>query len=52
MFLPKALSTGFLYENAKTTLAYQRSPAFVATIKLLTASKPNLGLWSLPLSDK
>jgi len=41
----------FSMQNA-TTLPINDSSAFVATIKLLTASNPILGLWSLPLSDK
>jgi hypothetical protein len=38
-------------QNA-TTLPINDSPAFVATIKLLTSSNPILGLWSLPFRDK
>ena len=41
----------FSMQNA-TTLPINDSPAFVATIRLLTASNPILGLWSLPLKDK
>jgi hypothetical protein len=37
----------FSMQNA-TTLPINDSPAFLATIKLLTASNPILGLWSLP----
>ena len=35
-----------------TTLPINDSPAFVATMKLLTASNPAAGLWSLPFKDK
>jgi len=38
-------------QNA-TTLPINDSPAFVATISVLTASNPILGLWSLPFRDK
>ena len=41
----------FSMQNA-TTLPINDSPAFLATIKLLAASNPILGLWSLPLEDK
>jgi hypothetical protein len=41
----------FSMQNA-TTLPINDSPAFLATIKLLTASNPILGLWSLPFTDK
>src|SRR6266849_1227149 len=41
----------FSMQNA-TTLPINDSPAFVATIKLLTSSNPILGLWSLPFRDK
>jgi catalase len=41
----------FSMQNA-TTLPINDSPAFVATIKVLTASNPLAGLWSLPLKDK
>ncbi len=38
-------------QNA-TTLPINDSPAFVATMKLLTASSPAACLWSLPFKDK
>jgi hypothetical protein len=38
-------------QNA-TTLPINDSPAFLATIKVLTASNPVVGLWSLPFKDK
>jgi hypothetical protein len=38
-------------QNA-TTLPINDSPAFIATIKVLTASNPVAGLWSLPFKDK
>jgi hypothetical protein len=41
----------FSLQNA-TTLPINDSPAFLATMKLLTASNPAAGLWSLPLRDK
>jgi hypothetical protein len=41
----------FSMQNA-TTLPINDSPAFVATIKVLTASNPVAGLWSLPFGDK
>ncbi len=41
----------FSMQNA-TTLPINDSPAFLATIKVLTASNPALGLWSLPFRDK
>jgi hypothetical protein len=41
----------FSMQNA-TTLPINDSPAFRATISLLTASNPILGLWSLPFRDK
>jgi hypothetical protein len=41
----------FSMQNA-TTLPINDSPAFLATIKVLTASKPIAGLWSLPFKDK
>src|SRR5947199_2514894 len=41
----------FSMQNA-STLPINDSPAVVATIKLLTASNPIAGLWSLPLKDK
>jgi len=41
----------FSMQNA-TTLPINDSPAFVATIKVLTASSPVVGLWSLPFKDK
>jgi hypothetical protein len=41
----------FSMQNA-TTLPINDSPAFLATLKLLTASNPIVGLWSLPFKDK
>jgi hypothetical protein len=41
----------FSMQNA-STLPINDSPAFVATIKVLTASNPLAGLWSLPFKDK
>jgi hypothetical protein len=41
----------FSMQNA-TTLPINDSPAFLAIMKLLTASNPAVGLWSLPLKDK
>jgi hypothetical protein len=41
----------FSMQNA-TTLPINDSPAFIATIKVLTASNPVAGLWSLPFKDK
>jgi hypothetical protein len=41
----------FSMQNA-TTLPINDSPAFLATIKVLTASNPGAGLWSLPFKDK
>ncbi|SHK51883.1 hypothetical protein SAMN05444159_3465 [Bradyrhizobium lablabi] len=41
----------FSMQNA-TTLPINDSPAFLATIGVLTASNPVLGLWSLPFQDK
>src|SRR5437879_2937037 len=41
----------FSMQNA-TTLPINDSPAFVAIMKLLTASNPAAGLWSLPFKDK
>ncbi len=38
-------------QNA-TTLPINDSPAFLATMKLLTASNPAVGMWSLPFKDK
>jgi hypothetical protein len=35
-----------------TTLPINDSTAFLATIKVLTASNPLIGLWSLPFKDK
>jgi hypothetical protein len=47
----KASRQDFSMQNA-TTLPINDSPAFVATISVLTASNPVLGLWSLPFRDK
>src|SRR5882724_1396312 len=41
----------FSMQNA-TTLPINDSPAFLATIKMLTASNPVIGLWSLPFKDR
>jgi hypothetical protein len=41
----------FSLQNA-TTLPINDSRAFLATMKLLTASNPAAGLWSLPFKDK
>jgi hypothetical protein len=41
----------FSMQNA-TTLPINDSPAFLATIKVLTASNPVTSLWSLPFKDK
>ena len=41
----------FSMQNA-TTLPINDSPAFLAIMKLLTASNPASGLWSLPFKDK
>jgi hypothetical protein len=41
----------FSVQNA-TTLPINDSPAFLATIKVLTASNPVAGLWALPFKDK
>jgi len=41
----------FSMQNA-TTLPINDSPAFLATIKVLTASNPLVGLWSLPFKEK
>jgi hypothetical protein len=41
----------FSMQNA-TTLPINDSSAFIATIKVLTASNPVAGLWSLPFKDK
>jgi hypothetical protein len=41
----------FSMQNA-TTLPINDSPAFLVTIKVLTASNPLAGLWSLPFKDK
>jgi hypothetical protein len=47
----KASRQDFSMQNA-TTLPINDAPAFVATISVLTASNPVLGLWSLPFRDK
>jgi hypothetical protein len=41
----------FSMQNA-TTLPINDGPAFLATMKLLTARNPAAGLWSLPFKDK
>lgn len=41
----------FSMQNA-TTLPINDSPAFLAIMKLLTASNPAAGLWSLPFKDE
>ena len=48
---PKPLRQDFSMQNA-TTLPINDSPAFLATISLLTASNPILSLWSLRFRDK
>ncbi len=48
---PKPLRQDFSMQNA-TTLPINDSPAFLATISLLTASNPILSLWSLRFQDK
>lgn len=45
------LRQDFSMQNA-STLPINDSPAFVATIKVLTAPNPLVGLWSLPFGDK
>jgi len=45
------LRQDFSMQNA-TTLPINDSTAFLATIKVLTASNPVAGLWSLPFRDK
>jgi hypothetical protein len=47
----KPLRQDFSMQNA-TTLPINDSPAFLATISLLTASNPILSLWSLRFRDK
>jgi hypothetical protein len=49
--MAKPVRQDFSMQNA-TTLPINDSPAFLATIKLMTASNPILGLWSLPFRDK
>jgi hypothetical protein len=49
--MAKPCRQDFSMQNA-TTLPINDSPAFLATIKLLTSSNPILGLWSLPFRDK
>jgi len=46
-----SLRQDFSMQNA-TTLPINDSPAFLATIKVLTSSNPASGLWSLPFKDK
>jgi hypothetical protein len=46
-----SLRQDFSMQNA-TTLPINDSPAFLATIKVLTASNPAAVLWSLPFKDK
>src|SRR5205807_4605738 len=41
----------FSMQNA-TTLPINDSPAFLVTMKALTASNPAAGLWALPFRDK
>jgi hypothetical protein len=48
---PNASRQDFSMQNA-TTLPINDSAAFIATIKMLTASNPVAGLWSLPFKDK
>ena len=38
--------------QSATTLPINDAPAFLATMKVLTASNPGAGLWSLPFKDK
>jgi hypothetical protein len=47
----KASRQDFSLQNA-STLPINDSPAFLATMKLLTAPNPAAGLWSLSLRDK
>src|SRR5712664_1543726 len=49
--MAKPCRQDFSMQNA-TTLPINDSPAFLATVKLLTASNPILGLWTLPLAEK
>jgi hypothetical protein len=49
--VPGSSRQDFSMQNA-TTLPINDSPAFLATIKVLTASNPVAGLWSLPFKDK
>jgi hypothetical protein len=48
---PNVARQDFSMQNA-TTLPINDSPAFLATMKLLTASNQVAGLWALPLRDK
>jgi hypothetical protein len=48
---PNVARQDFSMQNA-TTLPINDSPAFLATMKLLTASNQVVGLWALPLRDK
>jgi hypothetical protein len=48
---PNAGRQDFSLQNAPT-LPINDSPAFLATIKVLTASNPGAGLWSLSFKDK
>jgi len=48
---PNPSRQDFSMQNA-TTLPINDSPAFLATMKLLTASNPVVGMWSLPFKDK
>jgi catalase len=49
--LPGGSRQDFSMQNA-TTLPINDARAFLATMKLLTASNPAAGLWSLPFDDK
>jgi hypothetical protein len=48
---PGVTRQDFSMQNA-STLPINDSPAFLAIMKLLTASNPAVGLWSLPFRDK
>jgi hypothetical protein len=49
--LPAGERQDFSMQNA-STLPINDAPAFLATMKLLTATHPASGLWSLPFDDK
>src|SRR6266851_1690021 len=50
--LAARLAKGIFSKQNTTTLPINDSPAFLAIIKLLTASNPAAGLWSLSFKDK